>query len=427
MILELFFILFLLLLGIFFLATMSASLTHLSEALSLPMLQRSLYFRLHALLFKERRFQLLLLTTQIGQTLLSVAYTLVVLVLLEQFPLSLLVEIGIPLLLLLVLARNLLPRLFAIRSPKSALHVALLPSSLLLFLCLPFSWAFIKLFEKGLRKSESSTHFLAMEEMKETLLQILHAAHFSGKLTATDKKLLSAVIRFRERIVREVMVPRVDLFCLGEELSIRESAKLLVHEGYSRTPVYRETIDQIVGVLMFKDILELYMDCESGKKEFKVLDASIGTVMKPVFYTPETKKAALLLQEFRSRQMHMAIVVDEYGGTEGIVTIEDILEEIVGEIADEYDIDEETLYSRHPSDGGWIVDARMTLLDAEDIFGIHIPQEGEYDTIGGYIFHKMGAIPVQGARIHHEDFDLEILSSTERSVEKVRITPRGPS
>lgn len=262
-----------------------------------------------------------------------------------------------------------------------------------------------------------------MEEMREAVVQILRSANVKGKLNSADKKLIESVVRFKERIVREVMVPRVDLFLLSGETTIRQAAKELISEGYSRIPVYRDTIDNIIGVLMFKDILQLYMDCLEGKKESELLNASIESITKGVFYTPETKKVAQLLQEFRSKQMHMAIVVDEYGGTEGVVTMEDILEEIVGDIADEYDTGEEQLFTTQPGGGGWIVDARMSILDAEEAFSIHIPQEGEYDTIGGYIFHKAGSIPQKGLRIHHEDFDLEILSSSERSVEKVRITP----
>lgn len=138
-------------------------------------------------------------------------------------------------------------------------------------------------------------------------------------------------------------------------------------------------------------------------------------------YTPETKKISNLLQEFRKKQTHLAVVVDEYGGTEGIATIEDILEEIVGDIADEYD-DQQALYVAQ-SDGSWIVDARMSILDAEEYLGVIIPQEGEYDTISGFIYHKAGAIPGRGFIIHQDTFEIEILRSNERCVEKVRIKP----
>lgn len=262
-----------------------------------------------------------------------------------------------------------------------------------------------------------------VEEMKETIVQILHEADVQGRLNPADKKLIESVVKFKDRIVREVMVPRVDLFMLPADTKIQDAAKELTSEGYSRVPVYRDTVDNIIGVLMFKDILQLYMDCLEGKKDSALTNAPIESITKGVFYTPETKKVAQLLQEFRSKQMHMAIVVDEYGGTEGVVTMEDILEEIVGDIADEYDSDEQQLYTTQPGGGCWIVDARMTILDAEETFDIHIPQDGEYDTIGGYVFHKVGAIPHKGLKIHHEDFDLEILSSSDRSVEKVRITP----
>lgn len=122
--------------------------------------------------------------------------------------------------------------------------------------------------------------------------------------------------------------------------------------------------------------------------------------------------------------MHLAIVVDEYGGTEGVVTIEDLLEQIVGEIADEYDEDEEELFVAQAG-GGWIVDARMNLLDAEEQLGIKFPQEGEYDTIGGYIYHCTGTIPSRGFVIQHDDFEIRVIKSNDRCVEKVRIEPRA--
>jgi len=129
------------------------------------------------------------------------------------------------------------------------------------------------------------------------------------------------------------------------------------------------------------------------------------------------------LQEFRNKQIHLAIVVDEYGGTEGIVTIEDILEELVGEIADEHDVlEEEQLYSP-AADGGYIVDAKMTILDIEKVLGITIPTSPEYDTIGGYVFHRAGTIPSKGWKIHNDNFDLEVLSSSERVIDQVLITP----
>ena len=331
------------------------------------------------------------------------------------------------LLFLILLIGDFFPRLWAIWSPEWALSISLPFASFFLYLSFPFSFLFLKLAEMATNARQKESWGDPLEEMKEAIVQILHAADVKGKLHGSDKKLIESVVKFKDRIVREVMVPRVDVFSLSSDTSVREAAEELITEGYSRTPVYEETVDNIIGVLMFKDILQIYKDCLEGKKEPSILDSPIQTITKGVFYTPETKKVAQLLQEFRTKQMHMAIVVDEYGGTEGVVTMEDILEEIVGDIADEYDIDEEQLFTTQPGGGSWIVDARMSILDAEETFDIHIPQEGEYDTIGGYIFHRVGSIPHKGLRIHHEDFDLEILESSERSVEKVRITPLKPN
>ncbi len=236
----------------------------------------------------------------------------------------------------------------------------------------------------------------------------------SHHLDPQERKLILSVANFKERDVREVMVPRIDVTCISEDTTIQEAAEIFLKERYSRLPVYQDNIDHIAGVLLYKDILSAYAHSKKG-------DTTLSLI-KPVVYTPETKKISQLLQEFRSKQIHLAIVVDEYGGTEGIITIEDILEELVGEIADEDDVDQEVLYSVLPS-GGWIVDARMGILDIEKELAIQIPQSPEYDTLGGYIYHRAGAIPAKGWRLHHDDFDLEILSSDERSIEKVRIMP----
>jgi CBS domain containing-hemolysin-like protein len=258
--------------------------------------------------------------------------------------------------------------------------------------------------------------------VREKILEIFHESELSPYLDPNDQKLILSMLSFKERIAREVMVPRIDMFSLPAETTIEEAAKSILKQGYSRIPVYKETVDNIAGVLHYKDVLKLYAKVSQKEELEQKLTAPIESLLKPVLYTPETKKISTLLQEFRNKQMHLAIVVDEYGGTEGIVTIEDILEELVGEIADEYDIDEEVLFSALPG-GAWIVDAKMSIIDIQEELGITIPQNPEYDTLGGYIVHRAGYIPAKGWKIHQDTFDIEVLSSNDRSIDKIRIVP----
>lgn len=313
-----------------------------------------------------------------------------------------------------------LARVFGTRLPEKALQIGFPLASIFLFIAFPLAYIFLKISQS----LSSDLYFDSTQEpttqAKQEIIDIIQEAEVSPTLDTHDRKLIESVLTFKERCAREVMVPRVDVFSLSADTSIRDAARILKNEGYSRTPVYRNTVDNIVGVLMYKDILRKYMEFEE-KNDPKILEAAIETIQKGILYTPETKKISNLLQEFRKKQVHFAIVVDEYGGTEGIVTIEDILEEIVGEISDEYDQEEENF--KHLMDGSWIVDARTNILDVEEQLGIKIPQEEEYDTVGGYVFHVAGAIPSPGFIIHHDDFDLEILESTDRAVEKVRIKP----
>lgn len=316
---------------------------------------------------------------------------------------------------------DLLPRFLGGYYPQPSLIISAPFCGLVFLLCLPITFLVSRfsgrLFHLGkLLPSEKPSDIV-----KKKIIEIIHEAGEEEALDPTERKLIESVVTFRDRIVREIMVPRVDIFSLPADTSIREAARQLETKGYSRIPIYRNSVDNIEGVLMYKDIIAKYMDYEEYGHDSKILEAPVQTIAKNVLYTPETKKISLLLQEFRKKQVHLAIVVDEYGGTEGIVTIEDILEEIVGEIADEYD-EQESLFQILPG-GSWIVDARMTISDVEEQLGIEIPQEGDYDSIGGYIFHSTGTIPSKGFVIKHDDFEIRILSSNERCVEKIKLTP----
>lgn len=320
------------------------------------------------------------------------------------------------------LCTDLFSSLFTEKSPNKALSILAVPTSILMLPCLPF----ILLYTKA--KLLFSPKEQAVEKLpfrlKDKLYEYINESDLGRYLEKGEIQLMHTMISFKERIVREIMVPRIDIFRLPSSTPIQEAASCFASEGYSRIPIYQENVDKIIGILLHKDVLSFYNQFIENKEPEESLNQTIEHLVKPVLYTPETKKISGLLQEFRNKQTHLAIVVDEYGGTEGIVTIEDILEELVGEIEDEYDIHEEKIFSALSS-GGWIVDAKMSIIDLEEDLGINIPKSPEYDTIGGFIFQKTGSIPSKGWKVHLDDVDLEILSSDERSIQKVKVTPRS--
>lgn len=313
-------------------------------------------------------------------------------------------------------------RLFATARPHLFFAIFGWIASILLLVVFPFSYLGMKSLKKLLPGAKERGPTSPTMRIRDKILEIIHESELAPHLDPQEQRLIASVASFKERIAREIMVPRIDVFCLPADTTIAEAAQSFVNEGYSRIPVYRESVDHIIGVLLYKDVLNIYAHASMERSAGIELTEPIEKLVKPVLYSPETKRISHLLQEFRSKQIHLAIVVDEYGGTEGIVTIEDILEELVGEIADEYDVGEETLFTALPG-GGWAVDARMGIIDIEKELGVRIPTSPEYDTIGGYIFHRAGAIPLKGWRIHQDDFDLEVLSSDERSIEKIKVVP----
>ena len=312
-------------------------------------------------------------------------------------------------------------RLLVKINPKRILKIASPLAHIFLLLFSPVTLFFLKVQSLAFFKLQRGPTATSRLQIKEKILELVHESELSSLLEPLDRKLIRSMALFQERIVREILVPRIHVFSLSVNQTLHEAAQKFITEGYSRIPVYKENVDNIVGVLLYKDVLESYfLHLENSQTSPK--NIPLEKLVKPALFTPETKKISNLLQEFCLEQNHIAIVVDEYGGTKGIVTIEDILEELVGEIADEYDSKEDEKLYYPLSNGGWIVDAKMNVLDIEKELGIPIPQSHEYETIGGFVFHKAGAIPSKGWKMHSDDFDLEVLSSFERNIEKLIIT-----
>jgi CBS domain containing-hemolysin-like protein len=308
-----------------------------------------------------------------------------------------------------------LSALIYFKKPKATLKALEIPVGLLLIAFVPVS-AFGFFIMASAHPEIFQPHALNTKQVVQKLKQTLEESGLMDYLDTSDRKLMLSLASFKDKIAREIMMPRIKVFSLDIKSTVQTAVDAILKEGYSRVPVYEGNVDNIVGILLLKDLLSFYASTESDTDPR--LQTSVEFLVKPATFTPETKKISHLLQEFRSKQTHLAIVVDEWGGT---VSIEDILEELVGEIADEYDTDEETFYAPLAS-GGWIVDARMAIKDIESELGISIPLSPEYDTLGGYIFHKAGEIPKVGYKIHHAAFDLEVLSSSERSVDKIKIS-----
>ncbi len=255
----------------------------------------------------------------------------------------------------------------------------------------------------------SSSSQLVTEEEIKTLVD---AGQEEGVLEDEEKEMIYSIIRFfDDTLAREVMVPRIDIVALDIDSTIEEALDLIITEGHSRIPVYRDTIDNIVGSLYAKDLLKVWRD---GQKP-----ESLQSLLREAYFIPESKKASDLLIELQERKTHLVYVVDEFGGTAGILTIEDLVEEIVGEIQDEYDFKEEALYEE-VNDTEYIFNARIDLDNVNHLLGVSLPTE-ESDTLGGYIFEKLGRVPVPGDEITANQVVIRILSVTGRRIRRVNV------
>ena len=226
-----------------------------------------------------------------------------------------------------------------------------------------------------------------------------------------ERMMIQAILRLEGKAVREIMVPRVDMDAVNADSTLDQATERVVESGHSRLPVYKESMDNIVGMLYARDLLKVVMD--GGAKEGSVQD-----IARPCYFVPDSKHIDELLGEFQSRRMHIAVVVDEYGGVDGIVTLNDVLEEIVGDIQDEFDSGEPTI--EQTGEGEAMVDARIPVDNFNATFNSTITAEG-FDTLGGFLLSQLGKIPVPGDLVGVEGLKLEIVSTIGRRIKKVRV------
>jgi CBS domain containing-hemolysin-like protein len=247
---------------------------------------------------------------------------------------------------------------------------------------------------------------------EEEIMTLVNAGFTGGTIEDEEKEMIYSVLQLDETWAREVMVPRIDIVAVAVDTSVRDALDVFIKSGFSRIPVFEDSIDNIVGLLYAKDLLSLW---HSGELEVK----SVRDLVRSAYFVPETRPADELMRDLQSRKIHMAIVVDEYGGTSGLVTIENIIEEIVGDIRDEYDIDEEHEYVEH-SDGEYVIDASMDIDDLNDLLDTDISSE-DTDTLGGFIYLKVGRVPIVGESVETDDLVITVKSLEGRRIRKVLV------
>ena len=255
-----------------------------------------------------------------------------------------------------------------------------------------------------------------LAEKGEAFIELVKSESESGVIEQEEKEMIQSIFEFSDTTVKEVMVPRIDVVAAEKDIDVDDLIDLFQKEGHSRIPVYENRIDNILGVIYAKDLLTHIL--KKGKKDF-----SITGIMRDAYFVPEAKKISELLKELKKTKVHIAIVVDEYGGTAGIVALEDLLEEIVGEIQDEYDQDER--------DYVWInkntllIDAGLDIDDVNEIIRTEIPNE-HFDTLAGFIYHQLGYIPEGGEEIKWENITLKIKEIKGNRISKVIVKLNEP-
>jgi putative hemolysin len=316
--------------------------------------------------------------------------------------------------LLFYLLGDAVPRAYAARHEEGLLLTWARPMALFTKLMSPLVWL-VGLLGRSVTAVVGVPFGAGRRARSEEEIKVLvEGSAEEGILEPEEKEMIHSIIRFTDTTVRQIMVPRIDMTVVEVDTPLGVVVELVLKEGHTRVPVFQGSVDNIVGVVHAKDLLRPLLE---GKP-----DIPLQEVLRPPYYVPEGKKLDELLHEFRREQTQLAIVVDEYGGTSGLVTIEDILEEIVGDIADEYDVEEPPVQPL--GDNAYLLDARLSIDDANEQLELSIP-EGDYETIGGFVFGQLGRLPEVGEVVRYGVMEFIVHETDGHRIQKIHLVRTG--
>jgi putative hemolysin len=305
---------------------------------------------------------------------------------------------------------EIIPKVFAAKTNKKIAPKLIYPMYMFYYLLYPLSFFMEKI--TGIISSwlgiNKDKHYLSEEELR-TLVEV---GEEKGALLKDEKEMIHSIFEMSETTAKEIMVPRTDMICIEKGASINQVLDLIKDKLHSRIPVYQETVDNILGILYVKDLLPLI-------KRRNLTEFDLTTLTRPPYYVPEQKKINELLREYQTEKIHMAIVVDEYGGTAGLVTLEDVIEEIVGEIQDEYDM-ETPLYQKI-NENTFVVNAGMQLEEINEELNLDLPTEEGVETLAGFLLGQFGNVPKSKETIVWNGYEFLIEKSTKKRIHQVRI------
>jgi CBS domain containing-hemolysin-like protein len=316
----------------------------------------------------------------------------------------------------IVLCAHVLPMLIVRRNPERVLEVLLLPFDVVARFLHPLTGPLVSLISAEGRgaRSEPASNGAASGADPEVSTEADEAAAEQRLIEGDERRLLQSIVDFGGTLVREVMTPRPDMVAIPADATLDELRALFREQEYSRVPVYTENLDNIAGIVFVKDLIRL-TEAETGAMR---LDRDLQRLVRPATFVPETKRVPEMLKEFQRKQVQIAIVVDEYGGTAGLVTIEDLLEEIVGEIRDEYDVETEPIVDE--GHGSFVFSAKVNIDQVSDRLGVDIEPDG-FETVGGYVLTRIGRVPAVGESFELDGLQVEVLEAERRRIHKVRV------
>lgn len=362
----------------------------------------------------------LLVTILIGNTLVNVGLSIIAVLLTydiaSTFRLNLNLAIAFQIIIttiLVLLFGELLPKMIATKHQVGFAKFVTIPLYIFSTVIYPLSEFITELIKLSISKVKFDKSKSALS--KDELSELATLSTEKGAIDENEKEIINSIVEFRDTSVSDVMTPRVDIVALSEDKTVEDAINLINESGHSRIPVYRSSIDSISGVVHAKNLLE-FIYTESGKKQTK-----LKNLLKKVLFVPESKKIGELLQEFQAKKNHLAIVVDEYGGTAGLITLEDIIEEVVGDIWDEYDEEESDI--QIITTDKYLVKGNVLLNDLQRVVGINMFNENNPDieTLAAFILNHYGEIPSEGDSFLFNDYKFTVKTLHRKRILKVLI------